>query len=132
VPAAALPEPQFDYSGDASALVVEDNPSVSEVTVSMLEELGYQVQLVSSAQGALEALSHGDFDLVVSDIVMPGTMDGIALARAIRKRKPSTPIILVTGYASIADDPDLEFPLIRKPLRVADLSRALARLTAQT
>src|SRR6202040_2514694 len=68
-------------------LLVEDNPDVMNATLGMLEQLGYEVTALSDATAALRALEHDNFDLVVSNIVMPG-MDGTALAHAIRSRKP--------------------------------------------
>ena len=72
---------------------------MAEVTASMLEQLGYQPVAVGDADTALERIGKQDFDLVISDIVMAGSMDGIALARAVRQRKPNLPVLLVTGYA---------------------------------
>src|SRR5262249_52317828 len=71
------------------------------------------------------------FDLVVSDIVMAGAMDGIALARAIRERKPDLPVLLVTGYSHVASEAAGEFAVMRKPFQIAGLSRTTARLIAE-
>ena len=116
------------HTGDA-VLVVEDNPEVAEVTMSMLEELGYQVQRVGDADSALDALARSRFDLVVSDIVMPGALDGLNLARTIREQKPGLPVLLITGYSNVVDAGN-EFTILRKPCDIADLSRAAARLIA--
>ncbi len=93
----------------------------------MLEELGYQVQRVSDAATALEAIAQKKFDLVVSDIVMPGALDGLNLARAIGESKPDLPVLLVTGYSGVAEG-GTEFTIPRKPCDIADLRRAAARL----
>ena len=66
------------------------------------------------------------FDLVVSDIVMPGGMNGVELARTIRARRPDLPILLVTGYAGSATS--TEFPVLRKPYRFEQLRQAIADL----
>jgi DNA-binding LytR/AlgR family response regulator len=66
---------------------------------------------------------------VVSDIVMPGDMNGAELARAIRARKPHLPIILVTGYAGPASSEAADFLVLRKPYLAADLRRAIAQVT---
>jgi PAS domain S-box-containing protein len=116
--------------GGELVLVVEDNPDVAEVSSSMLVQLGYRVRTVTSAQAALEAVDERDFDLVVSDIIMPGTMNGLDLARAIRERKPNLPVLLVTGYSHASADASREFIVMRKPFDVPDLSRAAARLIA--
>ncbi len=111
-------------------LVVEDNPDVGEVTASMLEELGYQVQLAGDADTALAAIGKTAFDLVVSDIIMAGPMDGLALARAIRERKPGLPVLLVTGYSQMVDMANAEFIVMRKPFGLAELSWRAARMIA--
>ena len=69
-------------------LLVEDNADVAEVSQAMLEEIGYTVRLAADARQALAMFDAQDFDLVVSDIVMPGGMNGIELAEALRQRKP--------------------------------------------
>jgi len=112
-------------------LVVEDNPEVADVTVSMLEQLGYEVVAVREADTALTLIEQQSFDLVVSDIVMAGSMDGIGLARVIRERKPGLAVLLVTGYSNAASYLVGEFVVIRKPFLLAELNRAVARLIAE-
>ena len=114
--------------GGESVLLVEDNPEVAEVTRSMLEELGYEVQAVSNAASALRSVASRNFSLMVSDINMAGDMNGIGLARAIRASKPDLPVLLVTGYSHLASQVGSEFMLLRKPYGLADLGRAAARV----
>ena len=123
-------EPETETRGGGSVLVVEDNPEVAEVTVSMLEQLGYQAHAAGDADTALERIGKQDFDLVISDIVMAGAMDGIALARAIRERKPNLPVLLVTGYSQSLAEANVEFTVVRKPFELAQLSRAVSRMIA--
>jgi PAS domain S-box-containing protein len=112
------------------ALLVEDNAEVAEVGREMLSQLGYTVRVAGDARAALGALGREQFDLVVSDIVMPGGMSGVELARAIRADKPDLPILLVTGYAGSAGaSPD--FPVLRKPYRFEQLRQALADLVGE-
>jgi PAS domain S-box-containing protein len=124
-------QPETESAVGGTILVVEDNPDVMGVTVTMLEQLGYDVQAAGDAAAALEAVDKRDFDLVISDIVMAGTMDGAALARAIRARKPQLPVLLVTGYSPAAAGADATFPVMRKPFQLADLSRAITRMIAE-
>jgi PAS domain S-box-containing protein len=119
------PELQPLHSG--SVLLVEDNPDVAFASTALLEQLGYEVNWASDADAALKEFAARHFDLVLSDIVMPGRLDGVALARAIRQRSPDTPILLATGYAESGDG-GLEFPVLRKPFQIHDLSRALGRI----
>ena len=116
-------------AGSGHLLVVEDNPEVRDVTVSMLEQLGYEVTAVGDSAAALEAVEGKKFDLVVSDIVMAGTMDGVALAYALRERRPQLPVLLVTGYSRTAVARP-EFAVLRKPFLLADLGRAVSRMIA--
>ncbi|MBV9456784.1 MAG: PAS domain S-box protein, partial [Bradyrhizobium sp.] len=90
-PQAVQEESQTERSGGGTVLVVEDNPEVLAVCVSMLEQLGYETYAVSGPLAALEVIESRNFDLVLSDIVMPGGMDGAALANIIRARKPELP-----------------------------------------
>jgi DNA-binding NtrC family response regulator len=95
---------------------VEDNPEVADVSAMLLEQLGYAVRHVDRPAAALDILSRErDVLLVLSDIVMPGDTDGLALAREIRDRHPSLPVLLMTGYSSAAERVGSEFPIIRKP-----------------
>ncbi|HJT07160.1 MAG TPA: PAS domain S-box protein [Stellaceae bacterium] len=118
-------------SGGGAVLVVEDNPEVADVTVAMLEELGYSVCAARDATAALDLIERQTFDLVISDIIMAGPMDGVALAHAIRGRMPSLPVLLVTGYSPAAGGRDAEFATLRKPFQIAALSRTVARMIAE-
>jgi PAS domain S-box-containing protein len=115
-----------------SVLVVDDNPEVADVSAGMLKQLGYDVHQARDAASALAAVQTRAFDLVVTDVVMPGTMDGIALARTLRERQPALPVLLVTGYSQAASDAAPEFPVMRKPFQLAELSRAAARMIAES
>jgi PAS domain S-box-containing protein len=123
-PAAMPPGPQRS----ARILVVEDNPQVAELAAAILDEWGHSVLRVGDASEALRKLEQDErFDLVFSDIVMPGGMNGLDLARLIRSRWPSLPVVLATGYNEAAGNPEDEgFPLLRKPYRPEDLLSAVA------
>ena len=130
--AAAEPAPD---EGDAlpaesaAVLLVEDNPEVAEVAAAMLEQLGHTVQVAGSAAAALAMLEAGATpDLVFSDIVMAGELDGLGLARRIRAEAPAVPVLLATGYSKAAEGLGDEFPILRKPYKLADLSRAIGAL----
>jgi PAS domain S-box-containing protein len=102
--------------GRGVVLVVEDNPQVGEVSKLLLEQFGYEVVRADRPSAALDVLTRrDDIVLVFSDIVMPGDMDGLSLARAIRERYPRLPVLLATGYSSAAERVGSAFPIIRKP-----------------
>jgi DNA-binding NtrC family response regulator len=115
--------------GGERALLVDDSPAVAQLCASMLAELGFDVRALADPAAALEVACAEDFELVVSDIVMPGPMNGVALACAIRKRKPEMPILLMTGYNPIGDHKPMDdFTVILKPFQLAALSQAVARV----
>jgi CheY-like chemotaxis protein len=117
-------------SGGSSGtvLLVEDNPDVASVSISLLEQLGYTVRRVADAEAALREIEHDGVDLVFSDIVMPGKMDGLALAHRLREIRPGLPILLATGYSDAAINVRGDFPILRKPYEIHELSQAIARL----
>jgi DNA-binding NtrC family response regulator len=83
-----------------SILVVDDDVAMREMMVSMLEAAGIRAAAAASAQSALEALRDGEFDVVLSDIRMPGK-DGLELLGELREIRPETPVVLMTAFGSI-------------------------------
>jgi PAS domain S-box-containing protein len=116
--------------GAKSVLLIEDNPEVAEVTVDLLRQLGHQVTAMNDAESALAALAQQTFDIVLSDIVMTGSMNGLDLARTIRERRPGMPVVLATGYSKVAEEASREFPVLRKPYQISDLGRVLSSALA--
>ncbi|MET0530966.1 MAG: ATP-binding protein [Microvirga sp.] len=111
-------------------LVVEDNVEVGKFSTQLLQDLGYATTWAANAEQALELLSEkGDFDAVFSDVVMPG-MSGVELGREIRRRYPTLPVVLTSGYSDVlAQEGRHGFELLQKPYAVEDLSRVLRRVT---
>jgi PAS domain S-box-containing protein len=127
--ALATPSPQddADYAvlDRRTVLVVEDNVEVRKVAVSLLEQLGYRTLEVETAAEALDALAAGEhIDLVFSDVVLPGQVDGLALARTLAQRYPHIPVVLTTGYTRVFEA-DPEFPVLRKPYQISTLGRVI-------
>ncbi len=114
-----------------TALLVEDNPEVATATSLLLEQLGYNVVTAENATVALKLLAGGGIDLVVSDIVMAGEMDGIQLAHAIRDKQMRVPLLLVTGYAEQLGAAETNFTVLRKPFRLIELNRAISMATVE-
>src|SRR5579863_7325009 len=99
-----------------AVLIVDDSAEVAEVTSSLFEHLGYETVYRESADAALKLLANGTkFDLVFSDIVMPGTIDGVGLASEIRSQYPNLPVILTTGYSDAARAVPANLKILRKP-----------------
>jgi PAS domain S-box-containing protein len=128
--AASEPEAAVDQGGTGRVLLVEDNPEVARASQLMLEQLGYLVTLVSDGAAALAAVEAERFDLVMTDIVMAGPVDGLGVARALRLHRPDLPVLLVTGYSDAASRVVGEFTVLRKPFPMAELSRTVARMIA--
>lgn len=118
-----------ETKGSGTVLLVEDNPDVASVSMSLLEQLGYVVRKVPDAELALREIERSEVDLVFSDIIMPGKMDGLALARRLREIRPGLPVLLATGYSDAAANVRGDFPILRKPYEIHQLSQAIARLT---
>jgi PAS domain S-box-containing protein len=113
-------------SGRETVLIVEDNPDVEEVTGMLLKQLGYRVCHANSAHAALQLLGSGEaVDLVFTDVVMPGELDGVALARRVKEDYPDVAVLLSTGYARAANTLETGFPVLRKPYQLSRLARAV-------
>jgi len=108
-------------------LLVEDDKEVSALTREMLSCLGFHVTHVASPEAALGALANErPIDLVLSDIMMPGGVSGLDLAREVRNRQPDLLVVLTTGYVEAAAGMnDGEFKLLPKPYSLEALADAL-------
>ena len=115
-----------------SVLVVEDEPVVRAVAVDMLQDAGFAVLAAADGPTALALLREGaQVDILFSDVVMPGGMTGVDLAREARRLRPSIGVLLASGYAAeaLAEHGGAgEFELIGKPY---DVETVLARIVAQ-
>jgi len=110
-----------------SVLLVEDNETVGSFAHNLLRELGQDVTWATGAADALRILAENDdhIDLVFTDVVMPG-MNGIELAREVRRRWPELPVVLTSGYSHVlAEEGSHGFELLRKPYTVDGLMTVL-------
>jgi PAS domain S-box-containing protein len=111
-----------------SVLLVEDDVLVGVVTESLLVSAGYQVTRANNAVEALAALRGGRFDVMVTDVRMPGAMNGVDLAREATRRNPRLKVLLCSGWTAENLGPgvsDAPWPLLSKPYDEAQLRRAL-------
>ncbi len=109
-------------------LLVEDDEEVAALVSEMLNELGFQVTRAATAAAALGALANGrTVDVVFSDIMMPGGMNGVELAKEIRARRVDLPILLTSGYSAAArQEADAQgIKILPKPYQLSDLDAAL-------
>lgn len=106
-------------------LMVEDNDELAEVTAALLGTYGCEVRRARHPQEALACIeTEAGFDIVLSDIVMPGEMDGLALARHLRARLPGLPVVLISGYSE-AVLTARDFTVLSKPTTPEALVAAL-------
>ncbi len=114
-------------------LVAEDDDAVREFVSRALALQSHEVTAVVDGGAALEALAAGKFDLLLTDIVMPG-MDGIALALKATKDHPDMPVLLMTGYAAERQRAhNLEALICRvllKPFTLKEVCEAVAEVLA--
>jgi CheY-like chemotaxis protein len=114
-------------AGTGTVLLVEDDEDVAIAVMTILSMIGYKAQHVPNAGTALALLIGGErFDLMLSDIVMPGGMNGFELAQKVRQHFPWLPILLSTGYAKpAAEVHQAGFDIIAKPYNAASLLDAI-------
>ena len=111
---------------------MEDNAEVASVTAAILETMGYAVLRAPGTGEALQILEAQAVDLVFADIVMPGAMNGRALATVVRERFPSVGILLTSGYSEAGEDIGRDFAFLRKPFDAATLQAAVRSVLKPT
>jgi CheY-like chemotaxis protein len=114
-------------------LVVDDEEAVAEVLGDMLASVGHRADVVSSGAEAITRFQAKRFDVVFTDLAMPG-MNGWQVARAVKAASRPAPVVLVTGFGVEVSTHDLRTngvdSVLAKPLRLVDIHRALASLRA--
>jgi PAS domain S-box-containing protein len=130
---AAEERPAEVQGGDEHVLLVEDDPSVLALTLDMLAGLGYRATTAANAREALDILrSDLPIQVLFSDIVMPGGISGVELARAAREVRPGLPVLLTSGFMGEgAVFETAEFPLLDKPYETAALAGKLRAVLAK-
>jgi len=124
---AAVPQ-AASAGGGETVLVVEDNPALRRIVVRQLKELGYRVRESENATEALLIVESGSVDLLFTDIVMPGWVDGFELMRLAVERRPTLRVLLTSGFPETKLDDQVDTSKVRllvKPYRKADLARAV-------
>nr|WP_210317668.1 histidine kinase famiy protein [Salinarimonas ramus] len=119
--------------GSETILVVDDRIEVADLAESILSDFGYTILRAANAREALDVLDGTrGVDLLFSDLIMPGGMNGVMLAREARRRRPKLRILLTTGYAEASlerrDAGGAEFDVLDKPYRRSELVRMVRRV----
>jgi signal transduction histidine kinase len=124
-PAAAVPEPPAPARYHGTVLLVEDDALVRGLVAEGLQRLGFSVVVASNADDALAlARHHGEIDVVLSDVVMPGGQSGLDLLKTLRVVRPALPVLLASGYADALGD-EVDVPVLAKPYRVEQVAERL-------
>ena len=117
-----------EVGGHETIFVVEDNPNVRKTVVRQLKDLGYSSIEADSAARALGMVDDGlKFDLLLTDVIMPGGMTGYQLVEQLRASRPGLKVLFTSGYTELAQSGDQPppGPLLSKPYRKLDLGRAI-------
>lgn len=127
-PRATLPSPPVADRRRRRILIVDDEPALAKLVRVWATAQGYTTVMAGSADDAIALLSVRAFDVLLTDIVMPGSMDGIGLAEVARALHPAMKILLMSGYSreTATNLADVPWPLLVKPFQREDFDAALA------
>lgn len=120
----------MNVKGQRQALVIDDNDLVRSLIHDMVTSFGYEADAAASGAEGLALFDRNRYDVVLTDLLMPG-MSGWEVLAALRARDPKIPVILLTGSGVFADDARMAHPgvaLVRKPLDMNILEGALTRV----
>jgi len=131
-PAARRTDPDATSEGE-TVLVVEDDPSVLDMVVLNLSSLGYRTVVARNGREALEILrSREPVDLLFTDVVMPGGLNGVQVAHEAASMRPGLRVLLTTGHIAVGEGTgvriDERLPMLKKPYRRPELARKLAEV----
>ncbi len=108
-------------------LVVDDDPDVLSTVVKQLEYLGYDVITASDGMEGMKKLDEGEYDLVITDIVMP-FISGVGVVTAVKEKMPHVPVIAMTGYGKEPEAAAMEKKadeVLAKPIKMAVLKETI-------
>jgi CheY-like chemotaxis protein len=126
--AAPAPAPAADPSLSLRCLVVDDEEEVAEVVADILTTAGHVAVMAGSGQAAVDLLAGDPFDLVFTDLAMPG-MTGWQVARAVKAKSPGVPVVMMSGFGVEVAPEELRTNgvdlVLSKPLQIQDVLRAI-------
>lgn len=126
-----MPSSELVLGQGETILLVEDEYHILAATSKLLGDIGYEVITAASGKEALDITrAKRAYDILLTDVVMPGEIGGFDLARAVRELRPDIPIVYVSGYIGFTESEmgDVKAPLLQKPAVPAELSCTLSRL----
>jgi PAS domain S-box-containing protein len=126
----AMPSQPTDSTGKRKILIVDDEPALAELVQAWARAEGHTAVITHSADDALTLLAVRSFDILLSDIVMPGQFDGISLAEKAGVMYPAMKILLMSGYSkeTATNRADVPWPLLVKPFSKGDFGAALEKM----
>lgn len=129
-----MPDDEIHRGNGETILIAEDEPVLTMMLTDVLESLGYNVVAAGSGQQAMLLVEAGEaFDLLLTDVVMPGKIGGFELARRVRDLRPNMPVIYTSGYTgfTVSEMGSVQAPLIQKPAAPAELAEAISQALHQ-
>jgi PAS domain S-box-containing protein len=132
-----VPPAQYSDRTGGTVLVVDDEPDLLEIAHAYLTEMGYSALRADNAASALNTLAlYKEIDLMLTDIIMPGGMNGVELAEKARELSPRLKVIYSSGYPSDAlverNGTRIDGPMLRKPYQRADFAAIIQRTMGET
>jgi CheY-like chemotaxis protein len=112
-------------------LVVEDDPLIREFVVEALREEGFDVIHAANGEQALAWCGRRAADVLVTDVRLPGKVDGWQIAERCREHNPDLPVVYATGFSPVAPRPVAGSALLQKPFHPEDIVRAVRHVTAE-
>jgi PAS domain S-box-containing protein len=136
LPDLTQPQREVSLGRGETVLVVEDDEAVRQYACGVLDDLGYRViEAETGDAGLIAAETNPEIDIVLTDIVMPGLLDGVMMAREIQKRRPELKILFTSGYSETQPQEGglvSSANFLKKPYRPADLAEKLRSLLPLT
>ena len=121
-------ECQFPCESPVSVLLVEDDPLIREFVVEALREAGYHVIHASTGEEALEWCKRRAADVLVTDVRLPGQVDGWQIAERFREQDPELPVVYATGFSPSTPRPVPGSRIVRKPFHPDEIVRTVKEL----
>ncbi|MGY8706084.1 response regulator [Bradyrhizobium sp. 18BD] len=112
-----------------SVLLVEDDPLIREFVVEALRDAGYHVIHASTGEEALDWCKRHVADVLVTDVRLPGKLDGWQIAEHCRESHPELPVIYITGYSPTTPHPVPGSRIVKKPFHPHEIVRTVQELS---
>ena len=129
-----MPLEQIEKGTGETILIAEDEPVLTLMLTDVLQDLGYRVLASNSGMQALRLAESGaEFDMLLTDVVMPGAVGGFELARRLRAMRPNLPVVYLSGYTGFtaSEMGEVQAPLIQKPATPQELAEVISKVLSE-